>query len=46
MKVTDSLMAETTKLLSQRADAIADAKRIVSVSCAGCGAGCSGIVGD
>lgn len=46
MKVTDSLMAEATQMLSRNIEAIASAKRIVSVSCSGCGAGCSGIVGD
>lgn len=46
MKVTDCLMAEATEMLSRNIDAIANAKRTVSVSCAGCGAGCSGIVGD
>lgn len=46
MKVTDGLMAEATQMLSRNVEAIANAKRIVSVSCSGCGAGCSGIVGD
>jgi len=46
MKVTEALMAEATQMLSRNTEAIASAQRIVSVSCSGCGAGCSGIVGD
>ena len=46
MKVTDSLMAEATSMLSNNIEAIASAKRIVSIGCSGCGLGCAGIVGD
>lgn len=46
MKVKDSLMKEAKVLLTRSAESIAVAKRSVSVSCSGCGAGCSGIVGD
>lgn len=45
MKITDSLMAEATEMLSNNIEAIASAKRIVSIGCSGCGLGCSGIVG-
>ena len=45
MKITDSLMAEATEMLSNNIEAIASAKRIVSIGCSGCGMGCSGIVG-
>lgn len=46
MKITDSLMAEATEMLSNNIEAIASAKRVVSIGCSGCGLGCSGIVGD
>jgi len=46
MKVTESLMKEAKLTIARNAESIATAKRGVSVSCSGCGAGCSGIVGD
>lgn len=46
MKVTESLMKEAKVMLTRNADLVATAKRGVSVSCSGCGLGCSGIVGD
>ncbi|MFR9507795.1 MAG: hypothetical protein SNH27_13860 [Rikenellaceae bacterium] len=47
MKLENSLLEQATELLKANQESISKSEvETVSVSCSGCGAGCSGIVGD
>lgn len=47
MKLENSLLQQATELLNANQENISKTlTETVSVSCSGCGAGCSGIIGD
>ena len=48
MKVDESLLMEANEMLAENQERLSQVvtTEIASVSCSGCGLGCSGIVGD
>lgn len=47
MKVDESLLMEANEVLAENQESLSQVvTEIASVSCSGCGLGCSGIVGD